>query len=109
MIPIHEENLLPIREVPAELPARHNGKRVHPSTVYRWTKIGVRGIRLECVGIGGRTYTSIEAIQRFGECLGEGVRANAPLLHTGRSRKREIIRAEERLAKILGRRGGRAY
>lgn len=39
--------------------------RPHSSTRHRWALKGVRGVRLETVVIGGRRYTSSEAIQRF--------------------------------------------
>jgi hypothetical protein len=37
----------------------------HIATIWRWVLYGVRGQRLESVIIGGRRYTSEEAIQRF--------------------------------------------
>jgi hypothetical protein len=37
----------------------------HPSTLVRWALRGIRGLKLETVVIGGRRYTSIEAIHRF--------------------------------------------
>jgi hypothetical protein len=39
--------------------------RPHTSTLIRWCRRGVRGVKLETVVVGGRRYTSIEAIQRF--------------------------------------------
>ena len=47
MIDIGNEELIPIRQVPARLPPRANGKQVHVTTVYRWINHGVRGFRLE--------------------------------------------------------------
>ena len=67
MIDIANEHLISVREVPRLLPPRPNGKRIHFSAVYRWTLRGVRGVRLESIRIGGTTYTSAEALQRFGE------------------------------------------
>lgn len=38
----------------------------HTSSIWRWASSGVRGgIRLETVRVGGRVYTSREAIFRF--------------------------------------------
>lgn len=45
--------------------ARHLG--VSRRTVYNWVHQGVRGKRLECVAVGGRLYTSREALGRFTE------------------------------------------
>jgi len=39
--------------------------RPHAATLYRWTRRGVRGVRLETVLIAGRRYTSREALDRF--------------------------------------------
>jgi len=69
MIDISAEHLVAIRDVPKLVPARGNGKRIHISAVYRWLLRGVRGIRLESVTIGGTTYTSTEAVQRFADQL----------------------------------------
>ena len=38
---------------------------VHRATIGRWARTGVRGIRLECEIIGGRTVTTEEAVWRF--------------------------------------------
>ena len=42
---------------------------VHVSTVHRWRKPGIRGIRLEAVRVGGTWYTTHEAFARFCERL----------------------------------------
>ena len=65
MIDLASEQLVPLQQVPRLLPPRVTGKRVHLSAVYRWAQRGVRGVRLEVVRVGGTTYTSREALQRF--------------------------------------------
>lgn len=65
VINIHTEQLIATRDVPDYLPPRHNGRRIHLSACYRWIKLGIQGIVLEAVRIGGMTYTSLEALQRF--------------------------------------------
>jgi len=37
----------------------------HPATVWRWSQRGVRGVRLESILVGGKRFTSREAIERF--------------------------------------------
>lgn len=69
MIDTTRENLVPLRCVPGRLPKRPNGKRIHISAVYRWTDSGIRGVVLESIRVGGITFTSLEAIQRFAERL----------------------------------------
>ncbi len=65
MIDLLRESLISLHDIPRILPARPNGKRLHVSAIYRWVQRGIRGIRLEVVRVGGTTYTSREALQRF--------------------------------------------
>ena len=37
----------------------------HVSTLHRWMRRGVRGVRLDAYRIGGRWYTTREALERF--------------------------------------------
>jgi len=60
MIDIVNEHLCRLIEAPYEIPSKP-----HLSTVVRWTRQGVKGVRLETVVFGGRRFTSREAIQRF--------------------------------------------
>jgi len=39
--------------------------RPHVSTLHRWRARGVKGVRLECVRVGGRWYVTRKALQRF--------------------------------------------
>ncbi len=38
---------------------------VHVSTIWRWSLVGVGGVRLESFRFGGRRKTSVEALERF--------------------------------------------
>ena len=62
MFDIHTENLIPVKDIP-----RHAPGRPHIATGWRWIKRGCRGVRLETVLVGGRRFTSTEAIARFVE------------------------------------------
>ena len=100
---IHNEAVISIREALRHLPRRPTGKRVHISAVYRWVSRGVRGIILESIRIGGTTYTSIEALQRFADRLSERDSTLPPSAHsTTRSRQKQIDAAEQRLREVLG-------
>jgi hypothetical protein len=59
-IDIRSEDLLSLTEAVRRLPGRP-----HISTLHRWRMRGVGGFRLETVKIGGRRFTSAEAIERF--------------------------------------------
>lgn len=101
MIDLASESLIPLRDVPRHLPPRPNGKRLHISAVYRWARRGVRGIILETIRMGGSTYTSREALQRFGDGAG-GTPDAAGKIPTPRAREREINRATEQVRDLLG-------
>ena len=98
MIDISQETLIPIRDVPRRLPPRPNGKRVHISAVYRWIGRGIRGRVLESIKIGGSTYTSIEALQRFADRLHSAPVAGTPTI----SRQKAIEKAQREVDEILG-------
>lgn len=96
MIDIGNETLLTLTEAAKRLPTRRGGKRVHPSTLFRWVSHGFRGIRLEYVQVGGTKCTSIEAIERFFQlCTTE----TDPAGHatTSRSKARKIKQSKKRL------------
>ena len=102
MIDIEHETLIPIGEVPRRLPPRSNGKRVHISAVYRWMSRGVRGIKLEVVKVGGSTYTTLEALQRFADWLSAKTNNDGAMNISSCSRQREIEKAQQEVEKILG-------
>ncbi len=86
MIDIHSEQVIPIAQVPKHLPHRPN-----LSTVYRWIGAGA----LETMKIGGRVFTSIEALERFTEH--RGGRPKPPDSTPTPQRRREIADAERKL------------
>ena len=79
------ENLNRINQVPKHLPGRPD-----VSTVYRWLNSG----KLESVMIGGRRWTSLEAIARFVDCSTNG---SATPSEVSERRKQEIAKAEAKL------------
>lgn len=89
--------LIPLHEVPRLLPKRR-GKRVHLSTVYRWARPGVRGVRLEVTQVGAQRCTSRDALSRFFARLAGEPQAQ----RTPAKRQRAIERAERELAEDFG-------
>jgi hypothetical protein len=80
--------------------AREIPGRPHASTCWRWRKIGCRGIKLETVTIGGRVFTSREAVRRFiaattNRDKQDGIR---PERAVSRRRQAAIQKAEKELA-----------
>lgn len=79
MIDVENEHLLTMTEAARSI----SRGGVHVSTLHRWHLRGCRGVRLETVLIGGRRYTSKEALQRFfarvtAAADGQVVRAEMP-------------------------------
>ena len=99
-IDIHNEHLLTLPQVAQELPRRNN-KNIHSTTVWRWTRRGIRGVCLESVRIGGTVYSSREALQRFSEALSqvEGLSMSAPEKDIRRPALRSHCQAESNLRK----------
>lgn len=77
MIDIDKESLMAFSEIPKWCEKRI-GKRLHRSTIHRWRLRGARGAKLETIMIGGRRYTSIEALHRFfaSSTTGDGSQKN---------------------------------
>lgn len=69
IIDVNTEQVLTLSSLAKRLPHRRNDRPVCPATIHRWRQPGVRGIRLECVRIGGIWHTSLEAYQRWVERL----------------------------------------
>jgi hypothetical protein len=93
------ETPIPLAEIAKSkvFPKRRRGKRPDTATIYRWTVIGIRGIRLESIQIGGNRCTSREALQRFFESLTANSSAAIPAQApepTPRARRKSIKRAE---------------
>jgi hypothetical protein len=57
-------DLLTLSEVSRLLPGRP-----HPSTIWRWRRKGIGGVKLRTVRIGGRTYVQRHALEEFIEAM----------------------------------------
>jgi hypothetical protein len=57
--------LIPLYRIPAKLPKRRNGKRIHVSTVYRWTTRGLDGVVLDSVQVGSLRCCTPEMLDAF--------------------------------------------
>ncbi|MHB8953851.1 MAG: DUF1580 domain-containing protein [Pirellulaceae bacterium] len=71
--------------------------RPNTSTVWRWFKRGIRGIRLETILIGGRRYTSDEALDRFFTAITAAASGETPPARTPMQRSRAVADAEREL------------
>ena len=71
---------------------------VNPSTVWRWSLRGVRGVKLETFSVGARRFTTIEAFGRFVDGTTAAAKGEQPPPRTSRQREAAIARAEAELA-----------
>lgn len=93
MLDFDQEEAVTIAEATREVP----GRRPNCATVWRWIDQGVRGVRLEAVPVGGRWYTTKEAIRRFLAAL--AAQAGQKVTPTqSAARKARIAKAERKLA-----------
>ena len=64
------ETIGSLSEIARFLPP-YQGRRIHPSTLWRWHSKGIRGVRLDTLRLGGRILCSVEAVTRFAAKLTE--------------------------------------
>jgi hypothetical protein len=93
MIELSAENVFPIAEAPKHIPGRPS-----IATVWRWVLRGCAGTKLESILIGGRRFTSEEAIQRFADATTAAADGDPAPARTSRQRQRAIDRAERELS-----------
>lgn len=89
-----QSNLIPIGQASDHFPNR-------PSipTIWRWVLRGTRGARLDTVVVGGRRYTTADAIQRFIEATtANSLPGGTVVTRTSTRRQRDIERAERELS-----------
>jgi hypothetical protein len=61
---ILSEKLYPIPTLARDIPGR-GGRPIHPGSMERWARVGVRGVRLEVALVGGQLCSSRESVTRF--------------------------------------------
>ena len=102
MIDINEESVFSLSQAAKVLPSI-DGRRPHPSTIWRWCTRGIRGVHLEHVRVGGRVCTSADALNRFVNKLAEAdsqeqSHPTSPRPRTAERRAEEISAADAELA-----------
>ena len=106
MIDLHSEQLIPLNQVPKYLPKRKTGKAIHISAIYRWIQKGLKGVKLESIRVGGTSYTSRQALQRFAEKQTQSlqqIQANPNTVQlTSKTRQGQIKRATKKVHELLG-------
>src|SRR5208282_2487216 len=93
-IDFHAEELLPFTEACNHVPRRRRGTKLHVSTLYRWWKKGIRGVRLEVAVCGSSPATTKEELRRFFDAVAAAkapsVGRPAPPAKTPRSARKDL-------------------
>ena len=82
-----DETLLTISQARQRYPSRPS-----LATMHRWMSRGARGVVLESVLVGGRRYTSKEALRRFHEALNAS--RTKPKACVSKTKERQIERSK---------------
>jgi hypothetical protein len=90
---ISAESLISINAAAKKIPGRP-----HIGTVWRWILTGLNGTKLESAKVGGRRYTSEEAIQRFIAATTAAADGEQPLIRSPLQRRRAIEQADRDLS-----------
>ena len=92
-VDIHNQTLIPVSEIPAHVPGRP-----HLATCWRWIQRGCRGVKLESVLIGGKRFSSLEALQTFVEATTAAADGTSTVIaSTPSARKKAQDRANREL------------
>lgn len=96
--PILGEDRLTMNEVAAELGLR-------PQRIHHWMTLGIGSVKLESFKLGGRRFTSRQALERFFARLNgdQPVDAGTAALEKAQQRERRAKAAVEELRRKLGR------
>ena len=92
MVDIHSEEIITLSQAARFLPGRP-----HLSTIHRWRLRGIRGVKLETLLVGGRRFTSREALERFCERVTAIANGKSTPQRTNRQRTAAVNRANREL------------
>jgi len=92
--PLPFGELIPLSKLPAYIPPARNGRKRHPSSVFRYVQKGVGGVRLEARRLPNGLYTSLAAWDRFVARLSGASQYNCSELSQVPAKKHRIIEAE---------------
>jgi len=107
MIDLETDKLVTLPQAADFLP-RLGGKKIHTTSIWRWCRKGVRGVKLENAIIGSRIITSVQALNRFVNVLSEAPLPERHWMHKPGVRRRtdkERTRAMAEAEKLLREQG----
>jgi hypothetical protein len=86
---LENETLISITDAAKRCPSRP-----HVGTVWRWTLNGLHGIKLQSIKVGGKRFTSLEALHRFIDATTARSAGKPQPVRTRRERQNAVIQAE---------------
>jgi Protein of unknown function (DUF1580) len=92
------EDLVTIPQAARAVPRGQGQFGVDPSTVWRWHLRGVRGVRLETLLVGGKRFTSAQALDRFFQATTAAAAGLPNPVSASAQRRKAIASAERELA-----------
>ncbi|MCG3181424.1 MAG: hypothetical protein BIFFINMI_03817 [Phycisphaerae bacterium] len=103
-----DEELISLNQAARRLP-RVDGRKVAISTLWRWCRAGLRGVRLEYARVGRKICTSHQALTRFMSQVAAVDDDNPPAFVRGAARRRitskRRLRALQQADEVLARAG----
>jgi Protein of unknown function (DUF1580) len=94
-----KEKLMPLNDVPKWY-GKLDGRKMALATVYRWRNIGCAGVRLAVCYVGGKPFTSEEALHRFDAAVTAAKQApSVPMPATAKHVAKAHAEAKKRLAR----------
>lgn len=103
---VSDSSWLSLTEAAKALPPI-GGKRIHPSSLWRWCRRGVRGLKLRYARFGGRIAVQLSDIETFALDLakldaehGPRLRNDKPATPRGRSEKQRAADVAAARAKL---------
>ncbi len=93
---LHEPDpheLLSLAQAARILPRLRRGKPIHPTTLWRWSTVGLRGVRLIVVQVGGTKCTTRTLLDEFFHGVGERI---TPPPNRGRAARKRAHRQDVR-------------
>lgn len=94
-------NLISLAQAARLLPASADGRRISPSTLFRWITRGTRGVRLRAWRLGRRLYTTDTALNEFAATLSAlpPARRNIPARSRPQTQRRGELQRQADLAR----------
>ena len=94
---LENDDVLSLSQAAAKLPRLRSGRKVHVSTLFRWTQHGTGGRKLQTWKLGGRRVTTLRALEAFIEPVSSD--SEKPARQASPRREQQLAAVDAKLAK----------